>query len=569
MTSTTSICRSCGASPRAAARFCDACGSALGVAVDEAEYKEVTVLFVDVVRSMDIAAALDVERLREVMTDLLERSATVLRRYGGTVEYNGDGVMALFGAPIALEDHAFRACLAALAVQEEDDRLAGEVAERDGVDLRVRVGMNSGRVIAGEIGSGSLGYRAIGAHVGLAQRIESVAAPGTVMLSESTALLVEHSTVLGEPEFLHVKGIHESVCARQLLGISPRDGLIQRAEASLVGRRWEMAALDAIVSRAIDGRGDVVNVVGPPGIGKSRIAREVAALAAARGVEVTWAFCESHSKEIPFGLVAQLLRATTGASGLHGDAARARARQRWSKADPQDLLLLEDLLGIADPEIALPQIDPDARRRRITSLINTATLTRTSPALFIVEDAHWIDPVSESMLADFLSVVSRTPSMVLITARPEYGGTLKRVHGAQTIALAPLADSDATSLLGELLGSDHSLGGLTTLVAERAAGNPFFAEEMVRDLVQRGVLAGERGGYVCHTDVAEVSVPATVQAAIAARIDRLRPAAKRAIFAASVIGARFGADLFAALDVDPAFDELLDAELIDQVGFTP
>jgi predicted ATPase len=135
-----------------------------------------------------------------------------------------------------------------------------------------------------------------------------------------------------------------------------------------------------------------VNVVGPPGIGKSRIAREVAALAAARGVEVTWAFCESHSKEIPFGLVAQLLRATTGASGLHGDAARARARQRWSKADPQDLLLLEDLLGIADPEIALPQIDPDARRRRITSLINTATLTRTSPALFIVEDAHWIDP---------------------------------------------------------------------------------------------------------------------------------------------------------------------------------
>jgi len=200
------------------------------------------VLFVDVVRSMDIAAALDVERLREVMTDLLERSATVLRRYGGTVEYNGDGVMALFGAPIALEDHAFRACLAALAVQEEDDRLAGEVAERDGVDLRVRVGMNSGRVIAGEIGSGSLGYRAIGAHVGLAQRIESVAAPGTVMLSESTALLVEHSTVLGEPEFLHVKGIHESVCARQLLGISPRDGLIQRAEASLVGRRWEMAA---------------------------------------------------------------------------------------------------------------------------------------------------------------------------------------------------------------------------------------------------------------------------------------------------------------------------------------
>ena len=160
--------------------------------VDAAEYKQVTVLFADVVRSMDIAAALDMERLREVMTELVERSAAVVRRYGGTVEYTGDGVMALFGAPIALEDHAFRACLAALAIQEETTRLAAEVQRRDGVALRMRVGLNSGRVIAGEIGSGSLGYAATGQHVGMAQRMESVAPPGAVMLSESTARLVEH-----------------------------------------------------------------------------------------------------------------------------------------------------------------------------------------------------------------------------------------------------------------------------------------------------------------------------------------------------------------------------------------
>ena len=160
--------------------------------VDAAEYKQVTVLFADVVRSMDIAAVLDIERLREVMTELVERSAAVLRQYGGTVEYTGDGVMAIFGAPVALEDHAFRACLAALAIQEETKQLAGDVQRRDGVALQVRVGLSSGRVIAGDIGSGSLGYAATGEHVGMAQRMESVAPPGGVMLSESTAQLVEH-----------------------------------------------------------------------------------------------------------------------------------------------------------------------------------------------------------------------------------------------------------------------------------------------------------------------------------------------------------------------------------------
>ena len=221
------------------------------------------------------------------------------------------------------------------------------------------------------------------------------------------------------------------------------------------------------------------------------------------------------------------------------------------------------------PTWRCPQIDPDARRRRLTALINTASLARTEPALFIIEDAHWIDAVSESMLADFLTVIPRTPSMVLITSRPEYEGALTRVHGAQTIALAPLGDSDTAALLGELLGSDPSVGELAAIIAERAAGNPFFAEEMVRELAQRGVLAGERGGYVCRADVAEVSVPATVQAAIEARIDRLTTAAKRTLNAASVIGARFDAELLAALGIDPVFDELLGAELIDQVRFTP
>ncbi|CAM2767263.1 cyclase [Mycobacterium intermedium] len=563
------VCGSCGTRLRDNAKYCDECGAPVAIPEDAAQYKQVTVLFADVVRSMDMAATLDIERLREIMTELVERSATVVRRYGGTAEYNGDGVMALFGAPIALEDHANRACLAALSIQQEADRLAAEVARRDGMALRLRVGLNSGRVIAGEIGSGTLGYAATGKTVGLAQRMESVAPPGAVMLSESTARLVEHAMLLSQPESMRIKGFDEPIYARRLLAIRPRRGLVDRAEASRVGRRWEMAALEAMVDRAISGRGGVVTVVGPPGIGKSRAAREVAALAVAREVEVFWAFCESHATEVPFYAVTRLLRASLGMADLSGQAARARMRQQFPDADPQDLALLNDLLGVSDPDVPLPQIDPDARRRRLTGLINTASLARTQPALYVIEDAHWIDAVSESMLADFLSVVSRAPSMVLITARPEYTGALAQVRGAQTIALAPLSDSDIETLLGELLGSDPSVSELAGIIVERAAGNPFFAEEMVRELVQREVLAGEPGAYHCHTAAADVSVPATVQAAIEARIDRLDVAAKRALTAASVIGARFDAELLTALGIDAAIDMLLDAELIDQVRFTP
>jgi class 3 adenylate cyclase len=564
------VCGSCGTRLRKNAKFCDECGAPTAASGDTTEYKQVTVLFADVVRSMDLAAALELERYREIMTDLVERSAAVVQRYGGgTVESTGDGVMAIFGAPIALEDHAFRGCLTALAIQEEADRMAGEVARSDGVALRLRVGLNSGPVIAGEIGSGSLGYAATGETVGFAQRMESVAPPGGVMLSESTARLVEHTVKLGEPESVHIKGADQPVPARRLIGIGPRNGLVDRTEASLVGRRWEMTALKAMLDRSIGGGGAVVMVVGPPGIGKSRTARETAALAAGRGVEVFWAFCESHAGDIPFRVAAQLLRERTGVTDLDGQAARARVREQLTDADPQDLLLLDDLLGIADPDVPPPQIDPDARRRRLTALINAASLARTQPALFIIDDAQWIDEVSESMLADFLTVIPQTPSMVLITSRPEYQGALTRVHGAQTIALAPLDDSDTAALVGELLGSDPSVGELAAALAERAAGNPFFAEEMVRELAQRGALSGERGGYLRQVDVAEVSVPATVQAAIEARIDRLTTPAKRTLHAASVIGARFDAELLAALDIDAVVDEPLGAELIDQVRFTP
>jgi hypothetical protein len=477
--------------------------------------------------------------------------------------------MAMFGAPVALEDHAVRACLAALAIQQETTRLAAVVARRDGVALRLRVGLNSGQVIAGEIGSASLGYTAIGEQMGMAQRMESVAPPGGVMLSASTARLVDRAAALGEPEWVRIKGSDQPIVARRLLGMEDRHHLIERAESELVGRRWEMSAVEGLLNRAVEGHGAVVGVVGSPGIGKSRLVREVSAMAGRRGVEVFTAFCESHASQVPFHAVARLLRAATGVEDLDAQAARDRVRARVPDADPENMLLFDDLLGIADPVVAPPKIDPDARRRRLTALVNAASLARQTPAVYVVEDAHWIDEVSESMLADFFTVIPQTPSLVLVTYRPEYEGAFTRMHGARTIALGPLSDPETAALVSELLGPDPSVVGLGQTIADRAAGNPFFAEEMVRELAERDVLRGQRGAYVSMGEVAEVTVPATLQAAIAARIDRLEPDAKKTLNAAAVIGSRFTTELLAAVGDDPVLDELLKAELIDQIRFTP
>jgi AAA ATPase domain/Putative zinc-finger len=339
-------------------------------------------------------------------------------------------------------------------------------------------------------------------------------------------------------------------------------------QPDLVGRQWEMSAVADLLERALDGHGAVVGVVGSPGIGKSRLAREVSAMADAHDVDVFTAFCEPHTSQVPFHAVARLLRAATGVEGLDPPAARAQIRAQAPDAEPEDLLLFDDLLGIADPDVALPKIDPDARRRRLTALVNAASLARQAPAVYVIEDTHWIDEVSESLLADFLTVMPQTRSLVLVTYRPEYRGALTRVADAHTIALTPLSDSETAALVSELLGPDPSNGALGRRIVERAAGNPFFVEEIVRELAERGVLRGEPGAYLSPAEIAAVSVPVTLQATIAARIDRLDPKAKRTLSTAAVVGSRFGLDLVTMLGVEPVVDDLVAARLIDQIGFT-
>ncbi|GAA2558209.1 adenylate/guanylate cyclase domain-containing protein [Mycolicibacterium diernhoferi] len=566
-------CTNCGTVPRAGARFCDFCGTALVpvaslasaiAAPHQAEFKQVTVLFADVVRSMDLAAALGTERLREVMSELYPRFRTVVAHYGGSVEFTGDGVMVVFGAPIALEDHAFRACLTALDLQREVQRYAVEVHRHDGVGLRLRVGLNSGQVITGEIGTVPGSYTAIGSHVGMAQRMEAAAPPGGVMLSASTARLVEGLVELGPREAVRIKNSDTPVPARRLMSAAVGAGHGRR-ECTLVGRDAEVRALATQMEAALKGAGGVAGVIGPPGIGRSRLVAEVLRMGQARGVGVVSTCCEAHSRQVPYHAAARLFRNLLGVGARQGRAARDCVRERLPGTDPADLLLLDDLLGIREPEHEPAAIDPDARRRRLSALLTAVATAHREPSVYVIEDAHWIDEASESMLADFLTALRGGRSMAVITYRPEYRGRLAEIAAPRAISLVPLDEKQSARLIGELLGPHASVAPVAAQIAEHAAGNPFFAEEIVRDLAERGVLQGDPGSYVAVEGASVTGVPVTLQSTIAARIDRLEDTAKSALNAAAVIGSRFTDDLLRKL-VEPAcLDELVDAEMIERV----
>lgn len=521
---------------------------------------------------MELAAALDPERLREIMHELFNRSATVVQRYLGTVDkFTGDGLMALFGAPAALEDHALRACISALEIQAVATRLAAEVRLRDHVELQVRIGLNSGEVIAGEIGAGPGRYTAVGHPVGMAQRMEAAAQPGGVMCTASTARLIEHSAVLGPTEWVTVKGSGEPVPARRLERVESDRSVMGRDEGPLMGRDADLAELlDAFHG----GQKCVVTIRGEPGLGKSRLIRELASGATTTGAEIVIARCESHTANVPLHALSRVLRAMFGIRGL--DAATARvhiAAQLEGVVEPDsgDSDILFDLLSIGDPETTALTMKPDARRRRLIEMMGKVAKTRPARTLFVVEDLHWVDAASEEVLAKFAETLTATQSMFVGSFRPEYHGALREMSET-TIMLAPLNDGTTESLTAELIGRDATVLGVAERIAQAAAGNPFFVEEIVRDLVGRGLLLGNRGDYRLIGDLDSIAVPATVQSVIAARIDRLTVPDKSILNAAAVIGSSFDLDVLHAVLADTESGDLrnlVSAELIDQVQFLP
>jgi len=514
----------------------------------EGERKQVTVMFVDIVRSMDLAERLDPERWHGLLDRFFVSASEAVQRLEGTIDkFTGDGVMAIFGAPVSQEDHARRACLAALGLHASLVPLTVDLAH-EGVELAIRVGLNSGEVIVGEIGEqGQMEYAAIGHTVGLAQRMESLAPAGSTTLSAATAGLVTGEFELRELGEFAVKGSSMPQRVLELVGKSSLGDRVEAAGARgglsrFVGRERERAALGAALEAAVAGDGQVVGLVGEPGVGKSRLAHEFAEHCLAEGVSVQRARAVAHGREIPLLPVLELMRATLGVDDTdEPEIARARITASLGALDAsfhKDVPLLFDFLGVPDPDQPPLKVDPEARQRQLLSLVRRMMHARSQiePAVALLEDLHWLDDASGAFLAELVRACAGTRTLLILTYRPEYSGESLRGSHCEQLALRPLPKSAAGELLGSLLGEDRSLDGLADLIAARAVGNPFFCEELVAALAESGHLAGERGDYRLSKTLGEIVLPATVQATLAARIDRLSEPERELLQMASVIG---------------------------------
>ncbi len=555
--------------------------------MDDGERKQVTVLFADVSGSMDLAEGQDPEEWRKIMQRFFAILAAAVERFEGTVDkFTGDGIMAVFGAPVAHEDHARRACYAALQMLDDVAGYAAELRRGPGLNFSTRIGINSGEVVAGAIGSGGEGeYTAIGHTVGLAQRMEALAEPGSAYLTESTAALAAGFLEMKDLGVFEIKGASRPVEVFELSGVgaarSRLDLSRERGFTRFVGREEEMTALEEALGRAQAGKGAVVGIVAEAGVGKSRISHEFAERCRARGIEVFEAQGQSHGRSIPLMPVLQMLRAYFGIGDRDPERiAREKIAGRALLLDPEfvdDLPLVFDFLGVPDPDRPVAQMSPEARRRAlgriVCRLINAPQRHHT--VVLVVEDLHWLDEASDAMLAELVESVAGTNTLAVVNFRPEYQNGWDGSPIYRGLPLEPLGQAGTAELLRDLAGEDPSLDGLDRHVHERTGGNPFFVEEIVRELVEAGHFEGERGGYRLVRPVEEAGVPATVQAVLAARIDRLGPAAKDLLQVASVVGREVGArtlGLTAEMDegeLNPALCELVDGGFLYEAELYP
>src|SRR5262249_28364977 len=444
----------------------------------------------------------------------------------------GDGIMALFGAPIAHEDHAQRACAAALELARELGALAQDLRLEGGLDFAVRMGLNSGEVVVGRIGDDlRMDYTAQGHVVGLAARVQQRARPGGVAVTEQTARLAA-----GFFDFLDrgeqaLKGASIPVRVFELRGPGPIRSRLESSRARgfsrFVGRERELARLVTALDEMLAGRPNVVLVTAEPGAGKSRLCHEF--VERTGGVALHYARALSHGRMLPFHVIVALARSLFGvAEGASPSAVRDAVRHGLANAqpDPIALDLWLDLLSVSDHVPAPFALDPEDRRARLFRSLLGLIRARAGrePTLLWVEDLHWLDPASEAVLEMLTERILAPESagcriLLLANTRPEYRPVWS--SRVEDLSLAPLGLQDCRMLLDDWLGSDAMLAPLRARIEARARGNPLFVEEMIRSLVERGVLRGERGAYGLAIPVEEITLPETVQAVLASRIDRL------------------------------------------------
>jgi class 3 adenylate cyclase/tetratricopeptide (TPR) repeat protein len=514
----------------------------------EGERKQVTVLFADLKGSMELLAGQDPEEAREILDPVLERMIEAVHRYEGTVnQVMGDGIMALFGAPVAHEDHAVRACYAALGMQESIKRYGEGVRRAEGIPIRIRVGLNSGEVVVRAIGSDlRMDYTAVGQTTHLAARMEQLASPGAVFLTAETLALVEgfvRVTSLGETP---VKGLPDPVDVFELIGLGATRRRFEAAAARgltrFVGRHAELDVLHQALERARAGHGQVVGSVGEPGVGKSRLCWEFTQAQREQGWLVLEGGAVSYGKTTAYLPVIDLLRMYFRIQDRDGyREIRERITGRLSSLDRTLELALPAFLGLLDVPVEDPQweaLDPPQKRQRTLEAIKQLLLgeSRVRPLLLLLEDLYWIDSETQAVLDSLVESLPVSRILLLVNYRPEYEHGWGEKSYYREIRVAALPRQSAEEFLGALLGDDPSLQPLRRLLIERTEGNAFFLEESVRTLVEIKALAGARGAYHLVTEARAIQVPATVQALLAARIDRLPVGEKRLLQAASVIG---------------------------------
>jgi class 3 adenylate cyclase/tetratricopeptide (TPR) repeat protein len=571
-----SRCGGCGTENALAARFCGRCGAALRAV--EGERKQVTILFVDVKGSTDLSASMPSEEWWSIMERLFDVLAEGVERFGGRVDqFTGDGIMAAFGAPRALEDHARRACHAALWLRDEVARYA-QGLERDlGLSLAIRMGINSGEVVAGTIGNqSSPEYATIGFTAAFAQRMESLAEPGRVFLSESTAKLVRDFFTVEWRGAMTAKGIATPVPAFELMEpgrLRTRFEVSQAGGLSrFVGRTRELARIQTALADACAGDGQAIFVAGEPGVGKSRLCHEFVDSCRSGGIAVWRAHTLAHATGVPFMAVLGLLRDYFAITDDDEPTARAKVTERLAAlgGDFDDPRLLLEFLGIQDPAQPVLRIGPQARQRRLFAALDRLVRAQStvSPGVIFIEDLHWLDAGSAAFLANLVSALNGTRTLLVATHRLEYRHGWMRAPHCHQLQLHSLQREAIDALLDELLGADPSLDGLRELVHSRSGGNPFFVEEIVKSLVEGGALQGDGGGFRLAGTIDDVEIPATVESVLAARIDRLGEREKHVLQLAAVVGRQFAAPVMRRIagltdtDLDQALAELCAAELI-------
>ncbi len=570
----TRACTNCGNEVAAKAKFCSQCGQPLKPVADyplfssprsytpqhlvdkilvarttlEGERKQVTVLFADIKGSMEVLVERDMEDARKILHSVVDRMIEAVHRYEGTVHsVMGDGIMALFGAPLAHEDHAVRACFAALRMQENIARFSDEVQRSHGAPIMIRVGLNSGEIIISGIGTDlQMDYSVVGQTVHLASRMEQMAKPGSILATANTFHFAEGYIAVKALGPVPVKGLTEDIQIYEVVGAGAARTRLQAAAVRgltrFVGREVELQQLRSAQQLADHGRGQVVAIVGPAGVGKSRLVHEFVHSRHTADWLVLESNSASYGQATPYLPVIELLKVYFKINATDGtQSIREKVSSKILKLDPslQDAILpVLDLLNALEDGHPFRSLDPLQHRHYTYQAIIRLFLceNRLQPVAAIFDDVHWYDTLSLGLLNELVARAQDARMLLIVTCRPEYHDDWRDRQNYRQLRLDPLVSDNLAELLQVLLGSDPSLQMLKSFLIERASGNPFFVEEIVRSLVDTGVLEGSRGQFRLARQFSSLDVPPTVQAVLAARIDGLPAPEKRLLQEAAVIG---------------------------------